>query len=132
MYLNLIINLSFADHVRTCSKVAVTIIFLLCLFSFGPGVQNALSSPTNMGMPSLNNGSHVTNNQASNSQTNSNSTQATPKCCKSRSRKNKMGIPDKTNLYHFKCHKNITLWFQWKSERSNLFSMHNIMWRLSD
>jgi transposase len=106
--MNLIVNLSFADHVRTCSKVAVTIIFLLCLFSFGPGVQNALSSPTNMGMPSLNNGSHVTNNQASNSQTNSNSTQATPKCCESRSRKNKMGIPDRNRINPPKGKKNST------------------------
>jgi len=56
MCLNLKLNLSFAGHVRSYSTVAVTIIFLLCLFSFGPCVKNALSSPTNLGMPSLNNG----------------------------------------------------------------------------
>jgi hypothetical protein len=90
--LNIIFN-----HIWDYSKLAVAIFFLFCLFLFGPGVQKALSTSTNMGAVA-NNMSHVTGHQTSSSQTNSNSTQASPRCAESTPRKNKMGIPDKKRI----------------------------------
>ncbi|KPA09943.1 transposase, partial [Candidatus Magnetomorum sp. HK-1] len=97
MYLKLILKLLYLNFVTYYNQVAITILSLLCILLFGPGVKNALSSPhINNSTPSIANSSQMNGSQSQSSKTNS--TQNFPRCCEERVRNKKMGCPDKKRI----------------------------------
>ncbi len=108
MYLKSSLKSYSIDLLNNFNKVAITIICLLCVLLFGPGVKNALSSPaTNKSMASFNRTSQMSgSHNNSNSKTNSNSNQSMPRCCEEKKRKKKLGYPDKQRIDQPKGKKN--------------------------